>query len=48
MEGCNAVNESGAHTGQPNHFSGIIFQNPKMTQGGAAGKVAGAVKITVK
>lgn len=48
MTGCNAVDESGVHTGQPNHFSGMVFKNPAMTVGGAAGRTTGAIKITVK
>lgn len=31
--GCNAVNSSGVHTGQPNHFSGLVFTNTVMTRG---------------
>ena len=31
--GCNAINASGAHTGQPNHYSGKIFTDATMTEG---------------
>ena len=31
--GCNAVNESGSHTGQANHYSGKIFSNSVMIDG---------------
>jgi len=31
--GCDAVNSSVGHTGQPNHFSGLIFTNTLMTPG---------------
>jgi uncharacterized protein (TIGR02145 family) len=30
MSECNAVNVSGTHTGQPNHYSGLIFENAGM------------------
>ena len=33
--GCNAINMSGIHTGQPNHFSGRIFTDTQMTAGNA-------------
>lgn len=42
--GCNAVNVSGTHTGQPNHFSGFIFTNNVMQAGARTGN--GTVKIT--
>lgn len=32
-EGCNAINEYGNHTGQPNHFSGLVFDNTLMIDG---------------
>ena len=31
--GCNAVNLSGAHTNQPNHYSGIVFNEPELLAG---------------
>lgn len=31
--GCNAITSAGSHTGQPNHFSGLIFTNTVMTAG---------------
>lgn len=31
--GCNAVNAVGSHTGQPNHYSGLVFTNSVMTAG---------------
>jgi hypothetical protein len=31
--GCNAINSSGAHTGQPNHYSGKVFTNTQMKTG---------------
>ncbi|MDD3048645.1 MAG: glycine-rich protein [Bacilli bacterium] len=31
--GCNAINSSGVHTGQPNHFSGLVFTNGLMSPG---------------
>ncbi len=42
--GCNAVNISGALTGQPNHYSGIVFTNASMQTGISSGN--GKVKIT--
>jgi hypothetical protein len=33
--GCNAIDESGNPTGQPNHYSGLIFTNTVMTAGNA-------------
>ena len=35
--GCNAVNASGVHTGQPNHFSGLTFTNTVMIDGAGRG-----------
>lgn len=32
--GCNSVNSSGAASGSPNHFSGKVFTNGKMIDGG--------------
>ena len=34
--GCNAINLSGASTGQPNHYSGKIFTNTTMINGSSA------------
>jgi hypothetical protein len=31
--GCNAINSTGAHTGQPNHYSGYIFTDMQMIDG---------------
>lgn len=31
--GCNAVNASGVHTGQPNHYSGYVFTSAQMIAG---------------
>jgi hypothetical protein len=31
--GCNAIDVSGNHTGQPNHFSGYVFANGQMITG---------------
>ena len=31
--GCNAINSSGTHTGQPNHYSGMIFENSTLAGG---------------
>jgi prepilin-type N-terminal cleavage/methylation domain-containing protein len=31
--GCNAIDSSGNHTGQPNHYSGYVFTNGVMTAG---------------
>jgi hypothetical protein len=42
--GCNAVNASGGHTGQPNHFSGLIFTEASMSAGQRTG--SGMVRIT--
>lgn len=32
--GCNAIDINGNHTGQPNHYSGYVFINGYMQQGG--------------
>lgn len=32
-EGCDAIDSSGSHTGQPNHYSGFIFNNTLMIDG---------------
>ena len=32
-DGCNAVNSSGSHTGQPNHYSGYVFTDTIMIDG---------------
>ncbi len=34
--GCNAVNASGTHTGQPNHYSGMVFTETVMIAGNAS------------
>ena len=34
--GCNAINSTGTHTGQPNHYSGYVFTNTKMIIGNAS------------
>lgn len=44
--GCNAVDATGAHTGQPNHFSGYVFQSPYMQAGARGGH--GLIVITVQ
>ena len=31
--GCDAINASGTHTGQPNHYSGLVFTNTIMIDG---------------
>jgi hypothetical protein len=31
--GCNAINSSGGHTGQPNHYSGLVFTDTYMEAG---------------
>jgi hypothetical protein len=31
--GCNAINATGTHTGQPNHYSGFVFINMQMLAG---------------
>jgi hypothetical protein len=33
--GCNAINSSGTHTGQPNHYSGLTFESSVMKAGNA-------------
>ena len=35
--GCNAVNSSGGHTNQPNHYSGLVFTNTVMIDGAGRG-----------
>ena len=45
MTGCNAIGQNGVHTGQPNHYSGLIFRNPKLENGIQAGN--GKIVITV-
>jgi len=42
--GCNAVNISGVHTGQANHYSGLVFINSSMIQ--AMNTNDGKAKIT--
>lgn len=42
--GCNAVDSSGNHTGQANHYSGLIFNNADMVAGRQAGD--GKARIT--
>ena len=42
--GCNAIDSSGAHTGQPNHYSGKVFINGSMTAGANTGN--GKAQIT--
>ncbi len=42
--GCNAVNASGSHTGQPVHFSGLKFYNTTMKAGARSGN--GLVRIS--
>jgi hypothetical protein len=42
--GCNAINSSGVHTGQPNHYSGLTFINTTITAGSNLGD--GKAKIT--
>lgn len=44
LAGCNAVNSAGALTGQPKHFSGLVFRNARTVAGGGS---AGAGSITV-
>ena len=34
--GCNAINASGAHTGQPNHYSGYVFTSTSMIGGNSS------------
>lgn len=45
MTGCNAIGRNGVHTNLPNHYSGLIFRNPKMENGIQAGN--GKIVITV-
>lgn len=45
LAGCNAINSAGVHTGQPNHFSGLIFTNPATVA--AVNDGNGAIKITL-
>lgn len=45
MAGCNAIGQNGVHTGQPNHYSGLIFRNPKLENSIQAGN--GKIVITV-
>ena len=33
--GCNALNSLGTHSGQSNHFSGVVFTSTEMTEGNA-------------
>ena len=33
MSGCNAINSSGSHTGQPNHYSGLVFSECSTSSG---------------
>ena len=42
--GCNAINSTGDHTGQPNHFSGMVFTETSMITGDNPGN--GYVIIT--
>ncbi|MCX8074367.1 MAG: glycine-rich protein, partial [Clostridia bacterium] len=42
--GCNSVNSSGTHTGQPNHYSGYVFTNMIMQSAIKTG--AGSIKIS--
>lgn len=45
--GCDAVTSAGSHTGQPNHYSGLVFTNTVMTQGlGEAHSFAGVTSGT--
>lgn len=37
LEGCNAIDEHGNHTGQPIHYSGLIFENPYTETGISSG-----------
>jgi hypothetical protein len=43
--GCNAVNESGVHTGSPNHFSNYIFSNANMIAGVNSGNGKAIIKM---
>lgn len=42
--GCNAINASGSHTGQPIHYSGLQFYNTSMQAGARSGN--GLVRIS--
>ena len=42
--GCNAINASGSHTGQPVHYSGVQFYNTSMQAGARSGN--GLVRIS--
>lgn len=42
--GCNAINASGSHTGQPIHYSGVQFYNTSMQAGARSGN--GLVRIS--
>lgn len=44
MEGCDAIDEAGNHTGQPIHYSGMYFTNCAMQTGINAGE--GRIRIT--
>lgn len=46
MTGCNAIDEQGQPTGQPNHYSGFSFKNAEMLNGQRGGN--GLIRITVK
>lgn len=48
MPGCDAVDAAGVHTGQPVHYSGLIFKDPVLTTGGAGEIGNGKIVITVK
>jgi len=43
--GCNAINEDGTHTGQPIHYSGLLFTETDMEEGINA--EAGLIELTV-
>ena len=45
MPGCNAIGKNGVHTNQPDHYSGLIFKNPKLENGLQTGH--GKIVITV-
>ena len=45
LTGCNAINANGVHNGQPNHYSGMVFQNGITIAGVQDGN--GAIKITL-
>ena len=42
--GCNALNASGSHTGQPVHYSGLQFYNTSMKAGARSGN--GLIRIS--